>query len=130
MVELFDGHADLRDECSHSVSFCDGDIEGSDLNQLWSILQGRPGGGHPICDEVFRDVGEGHRKLGRVSADCLRALAGMSDDDIRAAAAAWQQTGSLVGAAVEYTGRRIRELQRLSQRAIEEGAVVLLEGWC
>src|SRR5262245_17074708 len=125
MVELFDGNcAELRDECIHSISFCDGNIEGGDLNRLWSILQGRPDGGRHICDEVFRDLGEGRRKLARVSADCLRALAGMSDADLRAAAAAWQKTGILVHWTVEDAGHTIRDLRRLSQRAIEEGAVV------
>src|SRR5262245_61917176 len=112
MVALFDGNRDdLRDECCHYASFHDGDVEGCDLNRLGSIIQGRPDGNRHICAEVFRDRGDGYPKLGRISEDCLRVLAGMSDGDIQAAAAAWQQTGIMVYGTVEGAARTIRELK-------------------
>src|SRR3954454_15592556 len=119
----------LEEHCQHYLSFHDGDIEGSDFNRLWAIIQGRPEGGRHVCEEVFQDGGEGHPKLGRVSAECLQALAGMSDAAIQEAATAWQQTENMRYGTVEGAARVIRDLKELSQRAISERQVMLLEWW-
>ena len=133
MVEVFDGNMrDLRDECRHFASFPDGCIEGSDLNRLWSIIRGKPGDGGHICDEVFRDGGkrDPYPKLGRVSAECVKALAQMGDAAIQSTAAAWQHTGILQYGTVDEAASVIRKLKELSQRAISEGQVILLVWWC
>src|SRR3954454_401813 len=85
----------LEEHCQHYLSFHDGDIEGSDFNRLWAIIQGRTEGGRHICEEVFRDGGKGHPKLGRVFAECLQSLARMRDADIKETATEWQQTGNM-----------------------------------
>lgn len=131
MVQVFDGNLrDLRDECRDYASFHDGDIEGSDFNQLWSIMQGKPDGGAPICEEMFRDRGKGRPKLGRISAECVRALAQMGDAAIQSTAAAWQPTGLMRYGTVDRAARVLRELKELSQRAMSEGQVILLRWWC
>ena len=119
----------LEDLCQHYLSFHDGDVEGSDFNHLWSIIRGRNDRGRHICDEVFRDGGKGHPKVGRISAECLQALAEMNDADIQEVATAWQQTGIMRYGTVDGAARVIRELKELSQRAISEGQVILLEWW-
>jgi hypothetical protein len=129
MLEVRDANTrDLRDLCPRHLSFHDGDVEGSDLNNLWSVVQGPPGGRN-ICDEIFRDWGKRKPKLGRVSAEFLHALAEMGEPEVVEAATAWVQTGNMRGCSVEAAARVIRELRELSQRAVSEGQAVLLEWW-
>ena len=129
IATMVQASGNLEDMCQHYLSFHDGDIEGSDFNRLWSIIQGRMDGGRHICDEVFRDGGEGHPKLGRVAAECLLTLAEMSDTRIHETATAWQRTGIMHYGTVDGAASVIRDLQELSQRAISEGQVILLEWW-
>jgi hypothetical protein len=101
------------------VGFPDGEVEGSNLNKLWSLVCGSPTG-KTLWGPALRDAPDGCEKVAPVRPEAIEAFAGLSDTRIRELAAAWQQaeseTGSLPWWKREDIVEAIRELKFLAQQ--------------
>src|SRR5262245_12980757 len=101
------------------VGFPDGEVEGSDLNNLWLLVCGSPAE-KPMWGELYWDGPEGNEKIAPVRPRVAAAFAGLSDSRIHELAAAWQQaeseTSSLRWWKLEDVAEAIRDLKFLAQQ--------------
>src|SRR5947209_19455667 len=75
------------------VGFPDGEVEGADLNNLWSLVRGTPAGG-PLWGPPLCDGPAGSEKIAPVRSAAAEAFAALSEHRIRELAASWQRVES------------------------------------
>lgn len=101
------------------VGFPDGEVEGADLNTLWSLVRGSPDGG-PLWGPPLWDGPPGSEKIAPVRSSASEAFAGLSEPRIRELAAAWQrvesETSALGRRPLEEVVEAIRELRFLARQ--------------
>jgi hypothetical protein len=119
LVMDYDNDADVEIWDYPWVGFPDGEIEGSDLNRLWSLLRVSPTG-KTLWGSMLRDGPDGDEKVAEVLPQAIEAFAGLSDSGIRQLAAAWQQvespTSSLRRWELDNIIEAIRQLRFLAQQ--------------
>jgi hypothetical protein len=101
------------------VGFADGEVEGSDLNQLWLLVCGSPTE-QPLWGTPWWDGPAGSEKIAPVRPLVAEAFAALPNSRIRELAAAWQQaeseTSSLRWWKLEDVAEAIRELKFLARQ--------------
>jgi hypothetical protein len=101
------------------VGFADGEIEGNDLNNLWSLVRGSPDGGQLWGAPVW-DGPAGSEKIALVRSSASEAFAGLSEHRIQELAASWQrvksETSTLRRWPLEDVAEVIRELRFLARQ--------------
>jgi hypothetical protein len=101
------------------VGFPDGEIEGSDLNNLWSLIRGSSDGG-PLWGTPLREGPSGSEKIAPVRSSVSEAFATLSEPRILELEAAWQrvesETSTLWRWPLEDVVKVIRELSFLARQ--------------
>lgn len=101
------------------VGFPDGEIEGSDLNNLWLLVCGSPTE-RPLWGTPLWDGPSGTEKIAPVRQAAVDAFAELPESRIPSLAEAWQQaeseTSSLRSWKLEDIAEVIRELKFLAQQ--------------
>lgn len=116
------------------VGFPDGEVEGSDLNNLW-LLVGDSEVEKPLCGQPLLDGPDGSQKIAPVSQEAAEAFAALPESRIGELAAAWQQakseTSSLSAWKLEDIAEAIRELKFLARlhRNLEPDWELLMVWW-
>lgn len=114
------------------VSFPDGEVEGSDINRLWRIVQGSSASEESVWGQVLVDGPDGECKWAHVRREAIETFAKLSDFAIREAATAWQQceseTSSLPWWHLDAVIESVRELAFLA-RLSNRGTWPLLMVW-
>ena len=116
------------------VGFPDGEIEGSDLNNLWLLVCGSPAE-KPLWGAPLWDGPAGSEKVAQVRQVAAEAFAGLPESRIRELAAAWQlaesETSSLRWWKLEDVAEAIRELKFLARQhqQLRPGWELLMVWW-
>jgi hypothetical protein len=116
------------------VGFPDGEIEGTDLNNLWSLVRGSPDAG-PLWGPPLWDGPPGSEKIAPVRSSASEAFASLSESRIRELAAAWQrvesETSTLGRWPPEDVAEVIRELRFLARQyqRLRPGWELLMVWW-
>jgi hypothetical protein len=104
-----------------SVGFPDGEVEGSDLNRLWSLVRGSTTE-ETVWGELLRDAPDGSEKVALVRSEAAAAFADLSESRMKELAAAWQNiksgTSSLPWWKQEDITEAIRELTFLARQQL------------
>ena len=109
------------------VGFPDGEVEGSDLNQLWLLVRGSPAGG-ALWGELLRDAPAGCEKVAPVRQAAIEVFAHLSESRIRDLAAAWQHAESATGSLAWWELEDIREAMR-GLKFLAQQQLKLRPGW-
>jgi hypothetical protein len=114
------------------VGFMDGDVEGTDLNNLWLLVHGSPTE-EPMWGAPLRDGPAGERKIAPVRPAVAETFASLPESRIRELAAAWQRaesdTSSLPWWELEDVAEAIRELKFLARHSQKMSGWKLLMVW-
>jgi hypothetical protein len=106
------------------VGFMDGEVEGSDLDNLWSLVRGPATGGH-VWGKLLVDAPDGDEKIAPVCPEAVNAFANLSDTRIRELAAEWQrarsETSSLPWWKLEDIVEAIQEMKSLAHQQLHLG---------
>jgi hypothetical protein len=116
------------------VGFPDGEVEGTDLNNLW-LLVSRAAAEKPMWGPPFWDSPPGSEKVAPVREVVAEAFAHLPESRIAELAAAWQQaeseTSSLRWWKLEDIADAIRELKFLAHQhqKLRPGYELLMVWW-
>jgi hypothetical protein len=105
-----------------SVKFSDGEVDGSDIIHLWSLLSSSSVA-NPLWDTILRDAPDGEEKIAVVRPAAIEAFAALTEDRISQLALAWQKaessSGSLAWWKVDGIRNAIRELSFLARQQLQ-----------